>query len=306
MAGNPPEVIAAAVERVPVTAIVTAYERIDAALVTIERLVNCRPAPDEILVHVDGNAVSCEQAIKRSYPSLTVVVSRASVGPGGGRNLLLAMARHPIVASFDDDAFPIDLDFFARLMTLFASFPTASIVTARVFHVDETLEPATPGARWVADFSGGASAYRKQVFDGVGGYVPVPLAYGMEEVDLALRLHAAGGQVLETSWLRVFHDTDRKRHGQPEVTAATISNIAVLASLRYPVLLWPAAAWQVLSRVRWLLTHGRYRGIVRGVSRIPVEVIRYRAFRRRLPLDVVRAYWRLRRHPVAAGWPAGI
>jgi len=299
-------VISPAAERVPVTAIVTAHQRIDATLATIEQLIKCRPAPDEILVHVDGNAVSCEQAIRRSHPALTVIVSQESVGPGGGRNRLLAMARHPIVASFDDDAFPIDLDFFARLLTLFASFPTASIVTARVFHADENLEPAAPKARWVADFSGGASAYRKQAFEGLGGYVPVPLAYGMEEVDLALRLHAAGGQVLETSWLRVFHDTDRKRHGQPEVTAATISNIAVLASLRYPVLLWPAAVWQVLSRVRWLVTHGRYRGIVRGLVRIPAEVVRYRGFRRRLSVDVVRAYWRLRRHPVAAGWPAGV
>jgi GT2 family glycosyltransferase len=290
--------------RAPITAIVTAHRRIDATLATIGRLRECSPAPDEILVHVDGNETACADAIAQAFVDVRVMVSAGSVGPGGGRNLLIREARHAIVSSFDDDAYPIDLDYFARLLAIFDAFPEAAIVTARVFHVDEPREPARRDAQWVADFSGGASSYRKAMFQSAGGYVPVPLAYGMEEVDLALRLHADGGKILETSWLRVFHDTDRKRHAEPAVTAATISNIAVLASLRYPMSLWPIGALQCLNRVKWLLTHGRQRGVLSGLISIPSEINRYRGYRDRLTARAVRSYLSLRRHPLPARWPS--
>ena len=286
--------------RAAITAIVTAHRRIEATLTTLDRIIGCVPAPDEILVHVDGNETACANAIAKAHPDVRVLVSQANVGPGGGRNRLMAEARHALVASFDDDAYPMDRDYFARLAGIFERFADAAIVTARVFHVDEAIEPASHEARWVADFSGGASAYRKATFDKVGGYVPVPLAYGMEEVDLALRLHAIGGRILETRWLRVFHDTDRKRHADPAVTAATISNIAVLTSLRYPATLWPVGVWQCLNRVKWLVTHGRHAGVLTGLFRIPSEINRYRHHRGTLPTRAVRSYLHLRRHPLTA------
>ena len=289
--------------RAAITAIVTAHRRIGATLTTLDRISSCVPAPDEILVHVDGNETACAETIAKAHPYVRVLVSKLNIGPGGGRNRLMTEARHALVASFDDDAYPMDRDYFARLAEIFERFPDAGIVTARVFHVDESEEPASREAQWVADFSGGASAYRKSVFDKVGGYVPVPLAYGMEEVDLALRLHAIGGRILETRWLRVFHDTDRKRHAEPAVTAATISNIAVLASLRYPPALWPVGALQCLNRVKWLLTHGRQAGVLTGLFRIPSEIKRYRRYRGRLSTRTVRSYLHLRRHPLAVDWP---
>ena len=60
----------------------------------------------------------------------------------------------------------------------------------------------------------GACVYRRSAFLEAGGYVPLPVAYGMEEVDLALRLHSRGGKILTTPWLRVFHNTDLKRHAE--------------------------------------------------------------------------------------------
>jgi GT2 family glycosyltransferase len=291
------------VSRVAISAVVTAHRRIDATVTTLQRIRRCVPCPEEILVHVDGHEVATVEALTRAFADIRVIVSEANVGPGGGRNRLLTEARHSIIASFDDDAYPIDRDYFGRVAEVFDRFPEAAIVTARVFHVDEALAPPSRDARWVADFSGGASAYRRGAIETAGGYVPVPLAYGMEEVDLALRLHAAGGRILETGWLRVFHDTDRQRHAEPAVTAATISNIAVLASLRYPIALWPIGAAQCLNRIKWLLTHGRQRGVVTGLARIPSEIKRYRQYRRRLSSRMVRSYLHLRRYPVTAEWP---
>jgi GT2 family glycosyltransferase len=235
-----------------------------------------------------------------------VIVSDSQVGPGGARNLLVDQSRQPFIASFDDDSYPMDADFFARLTELFASFPDAWVIGGRVFHLHESIEPARPIAEWAADFSGGACAYRRERYLEVGGYVPLVDAYNMEEVDFALRLHAKGGRVLGTPWLRVFHDTDLAHHGDPDVTAASIANLALLAFLRYPVHLWTIGIAQCLNRIQWLVRNGRRRGIVTGLADVPARLWRHRDRRAPLPSAAVRSYFALRRRPVPAPLDAAL
>lgn len=284
----------------PVSAIVTAYQRVEQTLVTLRKLQECQPPPAEILVHVDGHQTTCAAAIRAAFPGVRVLVSEGNVGPGGGRNKLIAAAHHELVASFDDDSFPIDIDYFARVEATMAQFPQASILNAAVYHQDETIQPDARRAEWASDFSGGACVYRRSAFLATTGYVPLPLAYGMEEVDLALRLRAQGGHILRTAWLRVFHDTDLGRHASPSVTAASISNIALLVYLRYPRRLWPVGAAQCLNRVLWLVRHGRLAGIFSGLVGIPRALVRNRSYLGRLPASGVRSYLKLRRSPKRA------
>lgn len=284
----------------PITAIVAAYRRRDQTLGTLRVIERCVPPPAEILVHVDGNETACADAIRAAHPAVRVLLSETHVGPGGGRNAMIGAATNPLVASFDDDSYPIDSDYFARVAEVFARVPAASVVGACVYHLHQAVAPDSKAAEWVADFSGGACAYRREHFLATGGYVPLETAYGMEEVDLALRLHAQGRRVLQTRWLRVFHDTDLARHADPEVTAASVSNIALLTYLRYPVAMWMVGAGQALNRIRWLLGHGRRRGVLRGIASIPATLRRYGYARRRVTGAAVRSYLRLRRHPVPA------
>lgn len=283
-----------------ITAIVTAHRRVDQLLVTLSKLEACRPRPDEILIHIDFGGTPCEAAVRRQFPHLGVVVSETPVGPGGGRNQLVDAAAHPIVASFDDDSYPIDPDYFARVAELFARVPAASVIGAHVYHQHQAVAPDLKTAEWVADFSGGACAYRREHFLATGGYVPLETAYGMEEVDLALRLHAHGRRVLQTRWLRVFHDTDLARHAEPGVTAASIRNLALLAYLRYPATHWLIGLGQSFNRIWWLWRNGRRQGIVEGLSGIPRQLWQYRKFRRAVPAKQLRSYLSLRRHPIPA------
>ncbi len=281
-----------------VTAIVTAYKRTEEALNTLRILEACDPAPAEILVHVDGGEHDCAERIRTAFPIAGVIVSDERVGPGGGRNKLIAAARHPIVASFDDDSYPLDRDFFARLEQLFGEFPDASIVDASVYQLYQPVEPDADRSEWVADFSGGGCAYRRAGFLETGGYVPLTAAYGMEEVDVGLRLHARGGRVLRSRRLRVFHNTDLARHADPIVTAASIANIALLAYLRYPRWLWGVAAGQCLKRIAWLVRHRRVGGVVTGLRSIPATIGRHRRQRNPVSTQALRSYWALRRHPI--------
>ena len=280
-----------------ISAIVTAYERVDQTLNTLRILESCDPKPNEILVHVDGNRIESEKAIRTAFPRIKIFVSEERVGPGGGRNKLVAAANHEFIASFDDDSYPIDSDYFARVVQLFDRFPDASIVCASLYHSGEAIGLDERRAQWTADFSGGACVYRRDAFINAGGYVPLPVAYGMEEVDLALRLHSQGGKILSSSWLRVFHDTDLQRHAEPHVTAGSIANLALLAYLRYPVSLWSIGVWQCINRVLWLLKHGRRRGIWRGLTMIPGHLRAHRKFRLTVSNGAVRSYLSLRRTP---------
>ena len=281
----------------PVTAIVTAYRRIEQTLVTLARLRACRPPPDEILVHVDGGEEACAEALRRAHPDLRVIVSRENIGPGGGRNKLVAAAAHELVASFDDDSYPIDRDYFARLEQEFHRFPDAWVMAAQVFHLHEAIEPDTTASEWVADFTGCGCAYRRARYLQVGGYVPLPTAYGMEEVDFGLRLHALGGRVLRSGRLRVFHHTDLSHHADPMITSASIVNLALLAYLRYPVSMWAIGVAQCANRVQWLFRHGRRRGVWRGLMSIPAAITEHRRERDPLPGRAVRSFLALRRAP---------
>ena len=282
-----------------ISAIVTAYERIEQTLATLRIIQSCTPPPDQILVHVDANQRECEHAIREAFPAVRVLCSDEQVGPGGGRNKLVDAAQFEFVASFDDDSYPIDADYFARAAKLLKQFPDASVICAALYHVGEAIALDQQRAAWTADFSGGACLYRRQAFLDAGGYVPLPVAYGMEEVDLALRLHARGGRILTTSWLRVFHNTDLNRHADPRVTASSIANLALLAYLRYPVTLWIVGMGQCANRLLWLLRHGRRRGIVRGVTMIPAHLWANHQYRLPVSKRVVQSYLALRRAPIA-------
>ena len=281
-----------------ISAIVTAYERIEQTLATLRVIQSCTPPPGEILVHIDDNQIACENAIRTDFPHVRVLRSEDRVGPGGGRNKLVAAAQCELVASFDDDSYPIDADYFARAVKLSEQFPEASVICAALYHLGEAIGLDDRSARWTADFSGGACIYRRDAFIEAGGYVPLPLAYGMEEVDVAIRLHARGGKILTTSWLRVFHNTDLQRHADPLVTASSIANLALLAYLRYPISLWGIGVGQCANRLLWLLKHGRRRGIVRGVTMIPSHLHANHRYRLPVSKNAVRSYLALRRNPV--------
>jgi glycosyltransferase involved in cell wall biosynthesis len=290
--------------RAPITAIVTAYKRIGQTLETLNKIRGCQPGPDEIMVHVDGNQTACADAIRGAFPDIKILVSCESVGPGGARNKLIAGAKNEIVASFDDDSFPMDADYFGRVLALFEKFPGASILSATIYQPGEPIRPANATAHWVADFIGCGCVYRRSAFLRTSGYVPLPVAYGMEEVDLALGLLANEQRILSTPWLRVFHDTRLQHHRDPEIVAASIANLALLAYLRYPKSLWPLGAAQCLNRVRWLVTHGRFKGILRGIGMIPSHLWSKRHLRHPLGGDTVRSFVRLRRQPVQCESPA--
>lgn len=264
----------------PITATVAAFQRIDQTIDTLRRIAACDPPPDEIIVHVDGGETATARAVQAAFPLFTVLQSPERIGPGGARNKMIAAARGEWVSTFDDDSYPLDNEFFARASNVIALCPDAALIACAITHRGTAPAMDTPGWQPARSFISCGALHHRATFLNQGGFVPLPIAYGMEEEDLVLRLRDDGKVLLFSSWLRVFHDTDLSHHASKSVTSGMIANLALLAWLRYPKRYWPYGAAQVLNRALWCARNGRLSGIVSGFASIPSHLWRHRQCRR--------------------------
>lgn len=285
------------------SAIVPTHARFDLLARTLDRLLACEPAPDEILVHVDAGNEALRDAVRASYPQVRCLFSELRLGPGGSRNRLLTAATHDWVASFDDDSYPAQRDWFARAAELVRAFPEAAVLSA----ASHAPEWASLQLRRIAVFSGCGCVFHKPWFLRTRGFVPLAIAYGMEEVDLSLQLHALGGRIIHDPLLRVNHEPapDRPPLGT-RMAALGLVNTLLLPWLRYPVALWPVGLLQGLSKIRWMLAHDQGGAVLTGLSQAP-DVLREHAKRvQRVPVHCLLAWLRLRRRPQDLGDAASL
>ncbi|MEO1390542.1 MAG: glycosyltransferase [Cyanobacteria bacterium J06634_6] len=285
----------------PITVVIPTYNRPEQLLAALEKIYACDPTPSEVIVHIDANDKVTQTVLDNSsFKTVQIIQSNTQMGPGGGRNSAIFAASNELVASFDDDSYPLDKDYFARLLILFDMFPQAAVIGASVFHIGETVLADNLVAQWVPDFIGCGCAYRKSAFQQTKGYVPLVVAYGMEEVDMALQLRHHDWKILNSSWLRVFHNTRLTHHSSAKVTAASIANLALLAYLRYPVSYWWLGVVQCLNRIVWLIRYRRWQGILQGVVLIPKLIYQHRQSRQPVSISALQVHRQLHRAELPA------
>ncbi len=263
----------------PVSVIIPTWRRLDCLQKTIQELEECSPAPAEILVHVDAGDDQTAPWLHKHASQVRVLESEERMGPGGGRNRLLDESSQPYIASFDDDSYPLDADYFTQVIKTFEENPEAGVLSATVTSRGEAIPESRDETVQTASFVGAGCAYRRDAWKDTAGYLPLPLAYGMEEVDLSLQLIDEGWSILRDRRLRVFHDTDLSHHTDPDTVAATIANRALLGYLRYPIAGWGLALAQFVNRIWWSIRAGRTEGIWKGICHTPAHLWRYRHLR---------------------------
>ena len=112
---------------------------------------------------------------------------RDDQGPGGGRNRLIREAACPLVASFDDDSWPLDADYFDVVAELFAAHPEAAVISAEEVRPEKgtgtVCRNGPAGAAHkrsqspfpVACFQNCAVSSAETPFCERAGYLPLPL-----------------------------------------------------------------------------------------------------------------------------------
>lgn len=290
--------------QVDISVVIPTYGRPRRVTNTVGIIKGCDPSPAEIIVHVDGEDHETANMIRRRHPDVRILISKTNRGPGGGRNLLIKSATYEIVASFDDDSYPVDENYFARLKDTFTAFPNASVISSNVFTRDGSKPELSPKAFWVHTFTGCGCAYRRSDFLKIDGYLELTLAYGAEEQDVALQMHSCGFRMLQTDWLRVFHDTAYGHRQNVATRAAWISNVALLIALRYPLSLYSYGLLQIGNAMLFAIKQRRSTAIVHALVQFPRKLAKH--WHRRTPLSAHRVlhYLRYRSEKVLAAWPA--
>lgn len=281
-----------------VSVVIPTYNRAASLLSTLEAIQRTNPRPAEIIVHIDGGDASLAEVLGVRFPAVIVLSSETRIGPGGGRQRALSVARSAISVSFDDDSYPVDKEFFSTVVELFNRVPEASIIGATIWHRNQSPIAMSDDFERVASFVGCGVAIRMSDFGKIRGYLPLQVAYGMEESDIAFQMYISDMRIYRSGALRAFHDTELKHHSDPVITAGTISNVALFAYLHYSMWGIPIGLGQVANAIRFAMKSGRYKGILRGLFGIPMLCSTFNGFRQPQPYLCVREFLKFRKEGV--------
>ncbi|WP_395739490.1 glycosyltransferase family 2 protein [Prosthecobacter sp.] len=283
-------------ETLPITVAVPAFRRAGQLRVTLTRLRACGPQPAEVLVHLDGNDAGLRALVDTEFPEVRVLHSEALIGPGGARNRMMREARCAWVAHFDDDSFPVDGDFFEQAWRMIERYPDTAVFAATILPLKY---PPDPQGVWLqAMYIGCGHVMNRDWFLRTRGYLPLPVAYNLEEVDVSIQLHNLGGRCLQPGGLCVFHDHPSPFRETEDTQVAMMINTVIFPLLRYPLTVLPQACGSILRRLWRLVLRGEWRVILRSLLALPAAMRTYLPLR--APVRAVAAWsWLgLRREPV--------
>ena len=206
-----------------VTVIVVTYHRAAFLRSTIDSIYAQEdvPGPIELIVIDNGGGDARVPPCPRNDFPVRVVTCGRNLGVAGGRNLGIQLARGGFLIFIDDDAIWHDPHDMARLIARLANNPRCGCVAVKVINahtgqVDRALLPAPNKARLLRGdtpqetpyFYGCAYAARAYAIS-VAGLYPERLVYGMEELDLSLRLAQHGYTIVFDPAVAVLHYSAR-------------------------------------------------------------------------------------------------
>jgi GT2 family glycosyltransferase len=276
----------------PITVIIPTYNRGMKVLSVLEKVRLCNPEPVATIIHIDQSDGRLESELKERFPDVDILTSSVRRGPGGGRHRCLLACKTPFAVSFDDDSYPVDIDFFAAVERLLLEHPRTALLEANVWHRNESELPRATSLTPIPSYIGCGYAIRLDVYRQMRGHLDRPVPYAFEEPDLSLQLFVSGYQMMRAGELRVFHDTDLKHHHSTEITSGSIMNVALYAFLHYPMMASGLATLQLGNKVAYCLRRGRIGGIIPGLLGIPADCWRNRMYRKPVPRKTLQRYVR--------------
>ena len=175
---------------------------------TLRKLVDTNPPPDEVLVTADGCTDDTVEVIRKHFPTIRLFVTPHSQGSVPSRDQMLRAAIGELVVSLDDDSYPLDAEFFARLPAIFNAHPDAAVITFPELREDGEFVPLsrTPksAGHYVSAYPNCAAAMRRDVYLEQPGF-PQFFEHMYEETDYALQCYAKGYSVWFEPSLTVRH-----------------------------------------------------------------------------------------------------
>ena len=263
----------------------------------------------EVIVVDNASSDDSVTLLEREYPEVRLLRLARNVGLTGACNAGAAIARGEILVLLNNDTEP-EPGWLAALVEALAEHPEAGSVASKMLLFDrrDTLHTAgdlygvdgIPRNRgvWERDegqydeaieiFSacGGASAYRREAWEAVGGFDEDFFMY-CEDVDLGWRLQLAGYRAVFAPRARVYHRLSATGGGAIASFYTGRNTIWVLVKdvpgrllRRYWWLILRAQlriAWEALKAWRGEAARARLRGQIAGLWGLPKMLRKRRA-----------------------------
>lgn len=191
-----------------ISVMITTRDRCANLRQTLNRLAEMNPPAHEILVTADGCTDDTVLMMRDEFGDCQLRVNQTSLGSVKSRDRMLRAATGETVLSLDDDSYPLENDFFAKLPGIFAAHPEVSVITFPELrddgsYISASKSPQSPG-HYVSAYPNGAAAMRRGDYLKTAGY-PGCFFHAYEEPDYALQVYALGKAVWFEPLLVIRH-----------------------------------------------------------------------------------------------------
>jgi GT2 family glycosyltransferase len=165
------------------------------------------PAPDEVWVVADGCTDDTVDFIRRNYPRYHLIEHASSQGHVRSRDEIVRKTECALILVLDDDSYPVEKDFIARLRQLFVWRPKLAVASIEQWtdEFPDTIDRIDFGPpTFRASYSNASAVHRRAVYLELGGY-DLDFYHAYDEIDYALRVVAAGYEIYKPTNLTIRH-----------------------------------------------------------------------------------------------------
>ena len=221
-----------------VSVVITTQDRLTDLRTCLDRLFSMCPMPAEVLVCADGCSDGTVEFLKQSsHGSLRYVVNNEGLGSVASRDNLIRGAASENILVLDDDSYPMQEDFFAKVKALFQEFPDAGVITfPEVLNdgratISEDTEPVE-----VKSYPNCGALMSRSVYLSSSGF-PAFFFHTHEEPDYACQCYGLGKIVVMYPQLQVRHHRSPENRNSLKADVLNARNECLSVIMRAPFLL---------------------------------------------------------------------
>ncbi len=278
---------------------IATHNRRDDLTWTLREIARLDPPPAEIIVAADGCTDGAPEFVAKEYPAARLITHAEARGSIPSRNEMASVCTSDVFLSLDDDSYPIETDFIARVAQMFAENPALAIASfpQRTDEFPATLTQTNFGpSHFTGTYANSGAAIRRSVFAKLGGY-PDFFRHAYEEPDFALRCCAAGWQARHETALTIRHHFTRVQRNEIRTHHRHARNELWSVLMRCPApQLFAVALFRIARQAGYAASRGPS-----WLVREPqwwLSVLALRMKRAALPWKKYRAWMGLVRRPI--------
>jgi GT2 family glycosyltransferase len=211
-----------------ITVVIPTHNRREILEKTLSRLLAMPAVEVRILVFADACSDGTEEMVRSRFPSVRLIASSEKMGHSMARSCAFTACDTEFILSLDDDSWPMDEDYAGRILEAFGNHPRAAFIATNVYDREYPGGAAQSDttAYAVRNFVGCGFAVRAAIFHELGGFRSC-FQYGGEELEIALRAHARGWEIIFVPGLRVYHDkTPQNRDEHAMIRSGVCNNLS--------------------------------------------------------------------------------